>query len=767
MACVATFSAGAAFAADAPASTPSPTPRPRDPAEAWERNWSRTLENLAQQVDPRIGVWSGSSTVGPSLPFGSIHPGPTTPKGGHDGYNAYQPIRGFSQLHVSGTGWGQYGNLLISPQIGLAIAPDGHDSPKSAERAEAFQYRVRLDRYDIAAEVAPARHAAIYRFTFPKSDEAHIAFDLAHSIPGDIEPRIIQAERVQPTGAGSVTISADGRSLSGQRLYRGGFGKRPYTVYFYAELDRAPTAVGVWQGEVVKAGERTLSTTTDGERMGAFLRYATTAGETVQLRLAVSFRSVERAREHLRAEIPEWNYAGVRDAAEKAWNQALGAIAIRTFDDTQRTMFYTALFRCMTMPRDRTGEFERFDPNAPMWDDHLAVWDTWRTLYPLLSMIRPDVVRDTVRSFIERQRVDGAVGDTMVAGGKNLVEQGGNDVDNVIGEAFAKEIPGFDRQAAYAVMKFNADQRREGRPPKLSADLAPDARASEQKLYAEHYRKHGWIPVSQMDASNTLAYAYNDFVTAQAAESLGLKDDAKAYYERSKKWQHLWNADAESGGFRGFIIPRKVDGSWEPLDPKQPIGSWKPYFYEANSWTYSLFVPHQLGRVVELSGGPEQMTRRLEHGFRNRLVGISNEPAFLAPAVLHHAGRPDEGSKWFNHVLDRHFTRQGYPGDEDSGAMGSYFVWVTIGLFPNAGQDFYYILRPRVSETVITRPDDGKLTIRRVGDGPVVTRAELNGKPLERAWVRHRELKGETTLTLYTGSEPSNWGRKELPPSLP
>ena len=701
---------------------------------------------LTRSVDPRVGVLGdGSCVIGPTLPFGSVHPSPDTPDGGHDGYHPDRPIRGFSQTHVSGTGWGHYGNLLVSPQVGLAVGETEHDSPKADERATAYEYRVRLARYDILAEFAPTAHAVFYQFTFPRSDEATLAIDAAHMIPGDIATKIRSSVK-----DGQVNFGADGRSISGFGAYSGGFGSGVYKVYFHAELDRPAAAFGTWKNGQISEGSRAVALDKAEDRVGGFARYRTAAGDMVKMKVGVSFRSVEHARESLQREIPGWDYAATRDAARQAWEDTLGCIRVEGADETQRTLFYTALYHAFVMPRDRTGEFERFAPGAPMWDDHYAVWDTWRTLYPLMTLIRPDMVRGTVQSFIERQRVDRLVVDTFIAGRDRNGEQGGNDVDNIIADAYVKKLSGIDWQGAYGVMRFNADLRRASYP-----DNGP---------MKDRYRQAGWIPASVMSVSNTLEYAYNDFCASEVAAGLGLTADADAYRARSRKWEALWNPDAESDGFKGFVVPKKETGEWTPLDPKAYGGSWKGDYYEANAWGYSYFVPHQVGRLVELMGGREPFVQRLEHGLKNKLVEFGNEPAFLTPQLFHYAGRPDLSADWVRRITNTRYTLRGYPGDDDSGAMSSYFVWVKLGLFPNAGQDIYYLTGPVFERVVVQRPEDGPLEITRTGKGDYVQSAMLNGKPLERSWLRHGELQGNAKLAFTMSETPTAWARQGPPP---
>ncbi len=707
----------------------------------WAHAQSLAAQDLTRFVDPRIGVvGSGSCVIGPALPFASVHPSPDTPKGGHDGYAPDQPIRGFSQTHVSGTGWGQYGNILVSPQVGLAVGETEHDSPKAEERATAYDYRVRLTKYDVLSEFTPAAHSVFYQFTYPKSDEASLLFDVGHSIGKDIVPDI-QGQIID----GQVNWSKGERSVSGYGAYQGGFVWGIYKIYFYAELDRVPSAVGTWKNGQISDGVSDVKADKAEERVGGFARFRTDAGDVVKLKIGISFQNVEAARANLQRELPNWDYVGARDKARQTWNRALSVIRVDEPDEMQKTLFYTALYHAQIMPRDRTGEFVRFAPNAPMWDDHYAVWDTWRTLYPLMTLLRPDMVRGTIQGFIERGRVDKSVNDTFVAGNNGGDEQGGNDIDNIIADAYVKKVRGIDWNAAYRVLKFNADSRREG--------------LSRQPELRNTYREQGWLPTSIMSASFTLEYAYNDFCAGQVAAGLGFNADAEKYFARSKGWENLWNPNAQSDGFKGFITPKTAIGEWPDHDVKAFGGSWKGDFYEGSSWTYSYFVPHQPARLVELMGGPETFARRLDYGMQNGLIDFSNEPAFLAPQLFHYAGRPDLSAKWIRQITAKSFTLQGYPGDDDSGAMSSYYVWSRIGLFPNAGQDIYYLNAPILGRVVVERPEDGPLTVSRTGAGDYIASATLNGKPLGRSWVRHAELKGRTKLAFTMSKTPTKWGQ--------
>lgn len=719
--------------------------------------WAQSAKDPLSLVEPRLGVYGvgeGGTVIGPALPFGSVHPSPNTPGGWSTGYKAGQPIRGFSQTHVSGTGWGQYGNLLISPRLGLATLPAEQDSPAVDEQPEPHRYRVRLSRWGIDVALAPTPHAVMYRFQFPKGSDAHLVFNPVHHIPGDIAQAMFRwHDRPIPA---QLEWAEDGKSLWGQSTYTGGF-SGPYTVYYVLAFERAPSAFGTWRGSSTDAAARRIDSQPGvKEQLGAWLRFDTTDQPLVQMKLALSFHSVARARERLQQEIPHWDHEAVVRQGAAAWRQALGAFALQGGTPAQQRQFYTAAYHAQLMPRRRSGEFARFRDEVPMWDDHYAVWDTWRTLYPLLTLIRPDVVRETVQSFIERQRVDGAVSDTFIAGVNSWREQGGNAVDMIIGDAWAKQVPGIDWPAAYAVMKHNADRRRTG-PHFDDPAKGPGP-----------YRDTGWIPAGIMSSSMTLEYAYNDFVAAQLAQALGQNDDARRYRERSRQWVNLWNPDTESDGFRGFIMARKADGQWVDFDTKAYAGSWKPHFYESNAWTYSYFAPHQVARLVGLMGGPARFIERLEHGLAKDYIDLFNEPSFLVPQLFHYVGRPDLSAKWLRHITGSRFTLKGYPGDDDSGAMSSYYLFAKMGFFPNAGQNIYFLNGPAFERLQLRRPGHAPLVITRSGSGIYVAGVTLDGKAVGRSWIRHAELQAASRLAFSMSETPTDWGREaEAPPSLP
>jgi len=366
----------------------------------------------------------------------------------NDGYDPGQPIRGFGQLHVSGTGYGKYGQIFLSPQIGLATGETAHDSPKSNEIAFPYEYGVTLTKYNIRTEFTPSYHSAIYKFTFPQTTDGHLLIDLTHNIPLDIIPSMNGK-----ISSGKISIDSINNTIKGYGKYTGGFGGGDYIVYFFARLDKKPILCGTWKNAVVQPRDTVESIAVMNDRVGAYLKFSTQANEVVSMKIAVSFKSIAQAQKWLDTEIQDWNYDAVKEKAKAAWNAELSKILIEDSSADHKKIFYSAMYHAMLMPRDRTNDMTGFADNVSVWDDHYAVWDTWRTLFPLMSLINKPMVKGNINSFIERFKKNKRVRDAFIAGIDMAEEQGGNNIDNIIADGYAKGITGVDWEAAYFCIK--------------------------------------------------------------------------------------------------------------------------------------------------------------------------------------------------------------------------------------------------------------------------------------------------------------------------
>lgn len=669
----------------------------------------------SQYVDLFMGQQGGSNCViGPQLPHGSVNPSPQTRNGGHDGYKPGQPVRGFGQLHVSGTGWGRYGQILLSPQRGFNAEEDGHDSDITDEVATPYYYKCLLSRYNILCEMAPHHHSAAYRFTYQPldgADEPTLLLDVAHSLSQHIVP-----EQHGEFLGGNIHYDFRNQMLCGYGTYKGGFGSaEPYKIYFaisspHFNLQQA--AIGAGQGNI--------------SRLFAQIKPITPDDKAKDLYVAVSLNSESNACQYLREECIAKGFGTLRDNAREAWNKALDKIQIQGTDE-EKQLFYTSLYFSMVMPRDRTNDNPRF--GGENIDDHYCIWDTWRTCYPLLTLIDEPFVSKTIRSFLLRYQNDGKCTPTFTSSLEWDWRQGGDDVENVIADAFVKGVGGFDRDEAYRWMKWSALNNR-----------------------SKEYQLLGWQPEvdTLMLCSNAMEYAYNDYCVYEVAKMMGDKAFAKKMLRRSKSWQKLFNASLKDpdADIYGFIQPRRENGQWcgdkqgGAFSPSKVYASWVEYFYEGNSWTYSLFTPHDFKSLIRLSGGKKKMVERLCYGFDHEHIALWNEPGFLSPFIFHHCDRPDLTAQYVGRLRQKNFSLAGgFCDNEDSGAMGSWFVFTGIGLFPNAGQDYYYLLPPAYDDITLTLSSGATLHITREGNGDTLEAIYLNGKKIKGNIIKHSQIK--------------------------
>lgn len=719
--------------------------------------------NLTKYVDPRHGVDNeGNTVIGPTRPNASINPGPDTARGTHSGYFSGQDIRGFSQIHASGTGYGKFGEFLLSPQIGLAWGFTDHDSAPADEAATCSEYRVTLSRYGIRCAVTPAEHACIYRFTYPASNDASLLVDMAHSIP--LLARIVNENNGISTSDILLNIEAgEGTTvLSGSGTYIGGFGP-VHRLHFYAVVSKQAKSFGVYDGCGIQEGVSSLDKpllSSREESAGGYLRFDTAENEDIYVKIAVSFLSVEKAKTYLEKEIPGWDYEGVKAETVRLWNRELNKIRIsgRNLTEEELTIFYTSLYHTMMMPRDRTGDIPGFKEDTPMIDDHYAAWDTWRTVYSMYALIKPELMTKTVNSFIARYEKSGFVRDSFIGGGEMYRQQGGDNVDNIIADAYCKGIEGVDWKKAYAVAKNHADNFRSG----WYTDDAPVADPNGP------YQTYGYIPddyklpgtdFGAMACSYTLEMVYNDFCTATLAKDLGTKEDYEKYLNRSNNWTKLWNPEAKYKDFRGFIAPRTSVGTFIDTDFGKLCGSWVKHYYEATGYNYSFFVPHDPAQLIEKCGGDDEFLRRLTYGIDTRLVDYANEPAFLSVYLSAHTSKPWVLTDLVAKVRAL-FSLEGPPGNDDSGAMGSWYIFSSVGFFPNAGQNFYYLTSPWYDNTVITLGNGKQIVIKAhdlTPENRYIQSVTINGKRHRSTMFTHDMIKDGAVIEFRMGAEPVNY----------
>ena len=702
-----------------------------------------------QYVDPRIGSQGvGRTFPGPSMPFGMVKPGPDCTVLPNAGWAPMpEVVTGFSQTHVSGTGGGQkYGNILLMPFVS--------DAGEQKRLSEDFSlgYYTTTFANGIRTEMTTAERCAFYRFAYPHETQAQgtahrrLLVDATHFLGKDSVPDL--RERQQFVGAEVEVLNAN--EVRGFSRIRGGWNNGDaYTVYFALLADKPFSASPV-------------------SNATACLQFS---DSLVNVKVGISYVSCQQARRN----IPECSFDEQLALLRQAWETLLSRIDIKG-TERQKRMFYTALYHTMLMPVDKTGENPKWT-DSPYYDDYYAIWDTYRTSTPLITLIDPQREAAIVNSLLNIYKREGYMPDAR-SGDCNGRTQGGSNADVVVADAFCKGVEGIDYRLALEAMLKDGE-----------ADPGADHEKHGRGGLNE-YVSLGYIPYGIDRAGNrTVEYAYDDYCIAQVARGLGHDDIYERYMRRSENWKNLWRADYEWAGMRGFIMPRAADGRWlddvpwgkskvfHPTIPYTPVTKvapwhkpwWSTFFYEALSAEYSLSVPHDVPALIERCGGEEAFRSRLDTFFDEGHYNVQNEPSFLTPCLYHWMGRPDLSVSRVRQIVEQSYSDapDGLPGNDDSGAMSSWLAFHMMGFYPNAGQSYYLLLAPMVTGYTLQLSNGRTLQVSKVGKGTAVRRVLLNGEALTDFRLEHEQLMKGGALVFEMHENVSEKNNAKAPLSSP
>ena len=746
------------------------------------------------EIDPMLGADKGGNIfVGPTLPFGMAKPGPDYGNNqGNAGWRATGDLNGFSQLHVSGTGGGpKYGNILVQPQSGKAD-PAHASAPREDEHAEVGYYSVKLAGSGIHAEVTTARRTPVYRFTYPDNKERTLLVDVGHLLMElhDSPHRYHESQVLYATDVHVVSpteISGVQASVMGWNIQT-----VPMRVFFYLIADTPAVTSGTWEdGKAPVAGAKrarynfpfTLVTIPNPPApvvsTGAYLTFAPGA-KPVTFKVGLSFVSVEQAKQNAMSEVQGFDFDATRKAAVAAWTKELSTIKITGGTPDERQQFATGLYHSMLMPVDRTGENPVWLTTGPTYDDFYCIWDTFRSSTPLLTLVAPKRVTNILQSLMDIQDHDGFFPDGR-AGNYSGRTQGGSDAEMMFADAYVKHLPGLDWERVYKAMRHDAD-----------ADSPEPMRFGRGDM--ADYKSLGYLSIENSDqaggpdrpGNRSMEYYANDYAVAVMARDLNHTADAKLFSDRASNWKKLWRADAvdhtEDGDITGFIWMKHDDGSWkEPFDPRL-VGTWyQDNFYEAGTWTYSLYVPQDTRALIAQIGGKDLFKKRLDLFFEpvfdpksqhsRYRYDVGNEPGFLSPYLYNWIGEQSSTAKTIRAILPQsyHTGLAGLPGNDDSGAMGSFLVFNQMGFFPVAAQNVYLIGSPTFPRSTLTLGNGKTFSVvaeNTSSTNVYIASATWNGKPYTRAWFTHDQimLGGELKLTMT--DKPTHWDTGTPPPSM-
>ena len=691
-----------------------------------------------QYVDPRIGSEGvGRTFPGPSMPFGMCKPGPDCTIKPNAGWAPMpEVVTGFSQTHVSGTGGGQkYGNILIQPFLGTQPS----EQLRMSEDFSLGYYATTFEN-GIRTEITTSERCAFYRIHFPSNGSLFI--DATHYLGKNPIPD--QREQQQFVGA-EVEVVSD-YEVRGFSRIRGGWNNGDaYTVYFCLMSDKPFSSAE--------------------DKGNATLRFSDTL---LNIKVGISFVSTQQAKRN----ISSCDFDTQLNLLRDSWDKLLSRFDVKG-TEVQKLMFYTALYHTLIMPVDKSGENPKWR-ETPYYDDYYAIWDTYRSSSPLITLLDPKREVDIVNSLLNIYKREGYMPDAR-SGDCNGRTQGGSNAEVMIADAFVKGLEGIDYEYALEAMLKDAE-----------ADPGADHEKHGRGGLRE-YTTLGYLPYGiDRAGTRTIEYAYNDYCIAEVAKGLGREDVYAHYLKQSGNWRNLWRSDYEWDDVKGYIMPRDAQGRWldsvpwghskvfHPTIPYTPVTKvapwylpwWSTFFYEALSAEYSLSIPHDVPGLIEACGGAETFRKRLDLFFDRKRYNVGNEPSFLTPCLYHWIGRPDLTSDRVRQIITENYndTPGGLPGNDDSGSMSSWLAFHMLGLYPNAGQSYYLLHAPLLPAWTL-QLDNGK-TLRGTlkGKGTHFEKVTFNGKVLEDARIEHAELMQGGELVFYVSAQKQVTKKKESAP---
>ena len=726
-----------------------------------------SAQTPADRVDPFIGTTNfGTANPGAVTPHGMMSVVPFNVMGSEE--NVYDKdarwwstpyeyhnkfFTGFAHGALSGVGCPELGALLTMATTG-ELTVDYHDYGTSYrdEKASPGYYSVFLDKYGILAEATATARTSAERYTFP-GGEGHILLNLGEGLTNESGAMV---RRVSAT-------EIEGSKLLGTFCYNP---QKVFPVYFVLRVSKTPSAGGYWKKQREMTGVE-AEWTPDNGRYKLYTEYGRElsgddvgywfsfdgleAGEQVEVRMGISYVSTENARKNLDAEqAADAAFDTIREQSRAQWNADLGRIRIEGGTEEQQRVFYTALYHALIHPNllsDVNGEYplmENFGVGRSEHDRYtvFSLWDTYRNVHQLLTLVYPERQIDMVRSMIGMYEEWGWMPKWELYGRETFTMEGDPAIP-VITDTWIKGLRDFDIGKAYEAF--------------LKSATTPGAR-NRMRPDIDPYVERGYIPLGfyakdlagDVSVSHALEYYIADHALSLLADSLGHREDAKRFRERSLGYRHYY--DKEYGSFR----PINPDGSFlTPFDPRAGENfSAAPGFHEGSAWNYTFYVPHDVEGLARLMGGRKRFVEKLQMVFDEGLYDPANEPDIAYPYLFSYF----KGEEWRTQrevarLLETYFTTapDGIPGNDDTGTMSAWAVFSMMGFYPDCPGEPYYTLTAPVFDRVEIATSRGPLTIEAKGAGAgtrYIRSMTLGGKPLRKYRISHDELLGGGTLAF-------------------
>jgi len=731
---------------------------------------------LGKWVNPFIGTGgfppytSGYDMPGVTVPFGMVRLSPdtrfflkkithktTASTAGY--YFGDNRCTGFSHTRLVGTGASDGGHFRVYPANGDNCIRNYHKGKyhRFSHRNEtAFPgyYAVKFKETGILAELTATERVGVHRYSFSGKENPHILIDVASSLGRG------------KTLDGEIHVSQDGE-ITGTICTFGSFAGRygGQKIYFSARFDKAFSEYSFWSGKKAESNGSSIKADTLGI---AVVFNKTSPLEVIGLRLGISYVSIENARENLQTETEGLTFEEIQKNTSEKWEEKLSLIKIEGGTDGKRTIFYSAFYRSMQMPtwfNDVNGDYKGFDKQNHKaggfrYFTDLSLWDTFRTIHPLFTIILPDHQRDMLTSLVKMSEQGGWL-PRWPSGYGYTGSMLGSSADIVISEAYQKGIRDFDVETAYQAMREAAmavEKPEIGFKPRPGTDL---------------FIKYGYCPADGMrqSVSKTIEYAWADDAISKLAAKLNYTDDAAMFAQRAQYYRNVWNPETQ------FFQARFMDGSFQQnfnplkltyLDTKR---KYTDAYVEGSAWQWRWAPFFDAADLISLFSDKDFFVNELNYFFEKSkpkrgavyfgsYYWHGNEPDIHAAYLFNYAERPDLTQKWVRWILDNKYgaSYDGVDGDDDAGTLSAWYVFSTLGFYPVAGSDVYQLGAPLFQKAEITMGEK-LLTVMAENYTPenkYVKSVKLNDKLLDRLWFTHDEIAEGGMLVFEMSDLPMN-----------
>lgn len=700
--------------------------------------------DYTQYVDPFIGAADNGHTFpGACRPFGMIQTSPVTGAVGWRYCSEYMYadsiIWGFTQTHLNGTGCMDLGDILVMPFTGERHRTwDAYRSSfsKTSENATPGYYTVTLDQAKVKAELTATTHAALHRYTYEQADSASILIDLQHGPAWN--------EKQYHSQVNSCEVNWENDSTLTGHVNNKVWVDQDY--YFVMQFSRP----------VIDHFELPMAEIEKGKRLVASFNIQ--PGEEVLMKVALSTTGVEGAKANMAAEVPEWDFEGIRTAAKADWNSYLSRIEVEGTDE-EKTNFYTSFYHALIQPNEISDVDGRYrnaadsvvNATGGKFYSTFSLWDTYRAAHPFYTLMVPERVDGFINSLVDQAEVQGYLPIWGLWGKENFCMVANHGV-SVVAEAYAKGFRGFDAERA-----FNAIKQTQTVSHPLKSNW-------------ENYMKYGYFPTDLTEAesvSSTLESVYDDYAAADMAKRMGKTEDAAYFARRADFYKNLFDSSTQ------FMRPKKSDGTWKsPFNPSQ-IGHAESVggdYTEGNAWQYTWHVQHDVPGLIALFGGEEPFLNKLDSLFTLKLettqadvTGLigqyahGNEPSHHVTYLYALAGRPERTQELIREIFDTQYSPKpnGLCGNDDCGQMSAWYMFSAMGFYPvNPVSGEYVFGAPQLPEFVLHLADGKTFTIKAEGlseANKYVKSITLNGEPYTKKFISHADIvKGGTLVYQMT-----------------